>query len=216
MFETAVFPASPLWLLAVGFALGARHALDPDHVVAVTTIVTRERTLSRARMVGAMWGIGHSLTVFLVGGTLALFRVTVPARVGLALEFLVAVMLVVLGVANLMRSKHVKAPSSTRPLAVGFVHGLAGSAAIAVLLSAAAPTLLGAALYLLLFGAGTVAGMMLLTTLIAAPTVLLAGRYAGFGPRLRFVSGVASVVLGLFIAHDVGITDGLFSALPPR
>ena len=212
MFDTA----SPLWLLAVGFALGARHALDPDHVVAVTTIVTRERTLARARMVGAMWGIGHSLTVFLVGGTLALFRVTVPDRVGLALEFLVAIMLVVLGAANLMRTRRPKPPSSARPLAVGFIHGLAGSAAIAVLLSAAAPTLLAAALYLLLFGAGTVAGMMLLTTMIAAPTVLLAGRYAGFGPRLRFASGVASVVLGLIIAHDVGITDGLFTTLPPR
>ena len=213
MFDTA---ASPFWLLLVGFALGARHALDPDHVVAVTTIVTRERTLARARMVGAVWGIGHSLTVFLVGGTLALFRVAVPARVGLALEFVVAIMLVVLGVANLMRTKNAKPPSTARPLAVGFVHGLAGSAAIAVLLSAAAPTLLSAALYLLLFGVGTVSGMMLLTTLIAAPTVLLAGRYAGFGPRLRFASGVASVALGLFIAHDVGITDGLFSALPPR
>lgn len=208
--------ASPLWLLVVGFALGARHALDPDHVVAVTTIMTRERTLGRARMVGAMWGIGHSLTVFLVGGTLALFRVSVPTRVGLALEFAVAVMLVVLGVANLVRTKQTEPPSSARPLAVGFVHGLAGSAAIAVLLSAAAPTLLAASLYLMLFGAGTVAGMMLLTTLIAAPTLLLAGRYAGFGPRLRFASGVASVVLGLVIAHDVGITDGLFTALAPR
>lgn len=212
--ETAL--AGPAWLLAVGFALGARHAIDPDHVVAVTTILTRERTLARARMVGAMWGIGHSLTVFLAGGALALFRVTVPPRLGLALEFGVAIMLVMLGAANLMRAGRPDSRSCTRPLVVGFVHGLAGSAAIAVLLSAAAPTPVDAALYLLLFGAGTVAGMMLLTTLIAAPAVLLGGRYAGLGPRLRFASGVASVVLGLVIAHDVGITDGLFAPLPPR
>src|SRR5262245_2666937 len=111
-------------ILALGFVLGMRHATDADHVVAVTTIVSDQPSLRRASTVGAMWGLGHGLTVLLVGGAMILFRVAVPPRLGLALEFLVAVMLVVLGVLNLMG--RVSAPSPrARPFIVGLVHGLA-------------------------------------------------------------------------------------------
>src|SRR5919199_6810868 len=92
---------STLSVLALGFVLGMRHATDLDHVIAVTTIVSQQRSVARAAGVGALWGVGHSATILLVGGAIVLFRVAIPPRLGLAMEFAVAVMLVVLGAANL-------------------------------------------------------------------------------------------------------------------
>src|ERR1700757_3704083 len=89
-----------LSIIAVGFFLGMRHATDPDHVIAVTTIVTRQRQLTRAAFTGAFWGVGHTLTIFVVGAMIILFDVVIPTRVGLSMEFSVALMLIVLGAMN--------------------------------------------------------------------------------------------------------------------
>src|SRR5258706_6768823 len=89
-----------LSILALGFFLGMRHATDSDHVVAVTTIVSREKSVLSASLVGALWGLGHTLTILLVGGAIIVFGIVVPARVGLTMEFSVALMLVVLGALN--------------------------------------------------------------------------------------------------------------------
>src|SRR5579864_148558 len=91
-----------LSILAVGFFLGMRHATAPDHVVAVTTIVTRQRQLSRAALTGAFWGIGHTLTILVVGALIILFNVVIPTRVGLSMEFSVALMLIFLGAMNIV------------------------------------------------------------------------------------------------------------------
>src|SRR5437660_7619554 len=88
-------------VLLIGFVLGMRHATDPDHVVAVTTIVSDQPSLWRASSVGALWGIGHSITILLVGGAIIFFKVAIPPRLGLAMEFAVAIMLIVLGAVNL-------------------------------------------------------------------------------------------------------------------
>src|SRR5919206_3544383 len=88
-------------VLALGFILGMRHATDADHVVAVTTIVSQQRSVARAAGLGALWGVGHTATILLVGGAIILFRVIIPPRLGLAMEFAVAVMLVLLGVRSL-------------------------------------------------------------------------------------------------------------------
>src|SRR6266481_250965 len=89
-----------LSIMAVGFFLGMRHATDPDHVIAVTTIVARQRSLTRAALTGAFWGLGHTLTIFVVGAAIILFDVVIPARIGLSMEFSVALMLIFLGVMN--------------------------------------------------------------------------------------------------------------------
>src|SRR5258708_37922402 len=94
--------ASLLSIIALGFFLGMRHATDPDHVIAITTIVSRQRKVSRAALVGAFWGIGHTLTIFVVGTLIILFGVVIPARVGLSMELSVAFMLVILGVMNVV------------------------------------------------------------------------------------------------------------------
>src|ERR1700747_406795 len=92
---------SGLAILAIGFVLGMRHSTDPDHVIAVSTIVSRERSVVKAGLIGILWGIGHTLTILVVGGGIILFGLVIPARLGLALELSVGLMLILLGVLNL-------------------------------------------------------------------------------------------------------------------
>jgi high-affinity nickel-transport protein len=205
-------------VLLLGFLLGMRHATDPDHVVAVTTIVSQQRSLARAARTGVLWGIGHTTTILLAGGTIVLLKVqiaTIPPRVGLSLEFAVAVMLIVLGLLTLAGNERRVADSTARPVTVGFVHGLAGSAAVVTLPSVALiPDPAWAVGYLGVFGVGTIAGMMLITASIAAPTLLAMRRFAGMNHKLRMASGVASIAFGLFLAHRIGFVDGLFTTAP--
>ena len=170
-----------LSVIVLGFLLGMRHATDPDHVVAVTTIVSQQRSLLRAARTGALWGIGHTATILLVGGAIILLKVQlsgIPPRLGLSLEFAVAVMLIVLGLMTLAGDDRRVADSTARPMTVGFVHGLAGSAAVATLPQVALiPNPLWAAGYLAVFGIGTIAGMLLITVSIAAPSLLAVRRF---------------------------------------
>ena len=200
-------------ILLIGFLLGMRHATDADHVVAVTTIVSDQASLVRAAAIGAIWGIGHSITILLVGGVIVVFRVGIPPRLGLAMEFSVALMLIVLGAVNLSGRQVASAGSATRPLVVGFVHGLAGSAFVALLVVAAVPGPWLGLLYLGLFGVGTIAGMGLITAALAMPSALTARRFVHMQKYLRLASGLASVAFGLVLMRN-GIVDGLFSAVP--
>jgi hypothetical protein len=253
-----------LSLLAVGFFLGMRHATDADHVIAVSTIVSRQRSLRGAVWIGALWGLGHTLTVSMVGGAILFFTVVIPPRLGLAMEFVVGIMLVALGLFNLAgfrrlvgdqvapgagaRHAHTHAHGdyahhhphghgaarhghredqtpqawldrrlatlgvyhAVRPVVVGCVHGLAGSAALALILLTAVGDPYWGLAYLIFFGIGTVAGMMLVTLAIAAPFVFSAGRFPGFNSFLRFGTGLVSLLLGLFLMYHIGVVQGLF------
>ena len=207
-----------LGVLVLGFLLGMRHATDPDHVVAVTTIVSQQRSLARAARTGVLWGIGHTATIFLVGGAIIVLKVQldgIPPRIGLSMEFAVAVMLVVLGLLTLAGGERRVVDSTARPITVGFVHGLAGSAAVATLPQVALiPDPRWAAGYLAVFGVGTIAGMLLITVSIAAPSLLATRRFVGMNRALRIASGVVSIAFGLFLAHRIGFVDGLFTATP--
>lgn len=210
-------PMLSVLLVALGtsFVLGMRHATDPDHVVAVTAIATRERSIARAAGTGALWGVGHTLTISAVGGAIVLFKLAVTPRLGLSLELAVAVMLVVLGALNLLDVRAGPATASAaRPLLVGVVHGLAGSAAATLLILPLIPGARWAAVYLIVFGAGTVAGMALMTALIAAPAVYAAARVGRLQRAIRIASGALSVGFGLYLAHRIGFVDGLFTAAP--
>ena len=267
--------AAPLAIALLGLLLGMRHATDPDHVIAVTTILSRERRLVVAARIGVVWGLGHTLTVLLVGAAIIVFKIAIPVRLGLAMEFAVAVVLILLGVgaaASLMRKaatrmraslseqeglvvhahahahggavhlhSHVHVGSheniddamhhdhrisadrlppfaARRPLlrsfAVGLVHGLAGSAAIALLVLSAIPQPLWATLYLVIFCAGTVIGMGLITTAIATPFMVVSRRASWIHQGLVTGSGLLSFGFGLFLAYQIGIVDHLFSAAP--
>lgn len=258
-----------LAILALGFMLGMRHATDPDHVVAVTTIVAGQRNVRSAALIGAAWGVGHTLTILLVGTGIILFKWVIPPRLGLGMELAVAIMLIVLGLANLggmfrwLRRErsaaqqghvhshahnhgdyvhthpHAHAPEAhphtdeatplaridrrlgartpyrlVRPLVVGIVHGLAGSAAVALLVLATIQIPLWSVLYLLIFGIGTIAGMMVITAAISVPFALGSGQLTRLQHSLRLASGLISLGFGLVVAYQIGIVQGLFGANP--
>ena len=237
---------SLLAILALGFFLGMRHATDADHVVAVTTIVSRERSPWSALRVGALWGLGHSATIVAVGGAIILFGLVIPPRIGLSMEFSVAIMLIVLGAMNLSgamkriadvahghshdgaqplessRTSGSIAPEDTsrgffhrlRPLIVGFVHGLAGSAAVALLVLTTIKDATWAILYLAIFGGGTVLGMMVLTLAMAGPLALASRMFGSFEKKLAGATGLLSIAFGVFLAYQIGFVDGLFTDTP--
>lgn len=203
-----------LTAIALGALLGLRHATDADHVVAVTAIVARERKLARAAWVGALWGIGHTLTLLVVGGAIVAFRLVIPPRLGLGLEFAVALMLILLGYANLRRREGATERPAAQPLLVGLVHGLAGSAAVALLVLATIRGTLPALAYLLVFGLGTVAGMVAVTVLLAAPALYVGRRVERLHSGIRVAAGVLSIAFGVLLARELIVEGGLFSAVP--
>jgi high-affinity nickel permease len=227
-------------IVTLGFLLGMRHATDADHVVAVAAIVSREHTMKVAARIGAWWGLGHSLTIVLVGAPIILLNWVVPPRVGLAMELSVGLMLVVLGAVNVTGIVHtLEQPAShqreneiragaplhhafdrppafqrVRPILVGIVHGLAGSAAVALLVLTTIREPLRAVVYLVVFGVGTVAGMVVVTTAIALPFASATGAADRAHRRLQLVTGLLSVAFGCFIAYKIGIVGGVFGAEP--
>jgi high-affinity nickel-transport protein len=190
--------------MMLGLLLGMRHALDADHVVAVATIVSRERSILGAARVGALWGLGHSATILAIGGALLTLRVGVPERVALAAELGVALMLVTLGVRSIRTASAPQPGSERSSFVVGIVHGVAGSAALTLLVLSAVPGTVAGFAYLGAFGIGTIAGMIGVTTAIGTPMLFAATRVAAAGRYLRLAAGVACAVFGLALAHDVG------------
>jgi high-affinity nickel-transport protein len=240
-------------IAALGFFLGIRHATDPDHVIAVSTIVSRERRIRTAALIGVLWGVGHTLTILVAGGGIVLFGVVIPPRVGLTMEFSVALMLILLGGTSVIRmlwaaghphvhgdyvhahphgherDQHGHGEQETplarldwrfgflglyhalRPFVVGVVHGLAGSAAVALLVVATIHDPVLSLAYLLVFGLGTIAGMMLITVAIALPFAYTARRLLGVNRSLVLAAGLLSVGFGLFLTYRIGVVDGLFT-----
>ncbi len=246
-----------LSVIAIGFVLGVSHATDADHIIAVTTIVNRKRDLRHAALTGVAWGVGHTLTILVVGSAVILFGVVIPEYVQVSMELSVSAMLILLGIfslAGFLRSlprassidaqgagyvhshhhrhgdyihnhphghepeRHTHPEGGTplgvldrrlgglglyrhmRPLVVGVVHGLAGSAAVALLILTTIPNSSWGIAYLLVFGLGTVTGMTLFTVSIASASNLLKNRYQGFSHWIGFSSGLVSIVFGVFMA----------------
>lgn len=255
-----------LTIVAVGFFLGMRHATDPDHVIAVSTIVSREHSIRSAMLIGGFWGLGHTLTILGVGSVIVLFNIVIPPRLGLSMELCVGLMLMLLGVLNLSGftrffaakgagtsfhshphshgeyvhthphqhepELHSHSPEetpvasldrifgrlslyrATRPLVIGIVHGLAGSAAIALLVLATIRNSLWAIAYLLVFGIGTIAGMVLITIAIGSTVTYSQQRFKRFSRGLATASGVLSLGFGLFLVYQIGFVNGLFTSHP--
>jgi ABC-type nickel/cobalt efflux system permease component RcnA len=260
-----------LSITVLGFFLGMRHATDPDHVIAITTILARHRTTGGAALIGALWGVGHTLTIMVVGAGIILLGWVIPPRVGLSLELSVGVMLIILGILSLSGvlqrvtegvtsgghghstvhahphqhgdyvhshlhghdpESHPHTPEQTplarldrwlgglglyqlvRPLVIGVVHGLAGSAAVALLVLTTIGDSGWAVVYLMVFGLGTIMGMMLITAVIAWPFAYTQGRFLRFHRGLRLASGILSLGIGLALAYQIGVVEGLFGSVP--
>lgn len=204
-----------LFAFVTSLLLGMRHATDPDHIVAVSTIVSREQSMSRASSIGVLWGAGHTLTIFIVGGMIIAFKLAFTPTIGLSLELVVALMLILLGTLNVLGVNTGTAiMNAVRPFMVGVVHGLAGSAAATLLILPLIDDARWAVLYLLVFGAGTIAGMAVMTLAIAAPAALASTRVAGLQRSLRFASGAVSLCFGVYLSWHIGYVDGLLTGQP--
>lgn len=231
---------TPLFVtLGLGFLLGVKHALEADHLVAVTAIVGRHRSLWRSSIVGAYWGLGHTASLLLASlGVLALKR-TIPPRVALGLELGVGVMLVLLGADLLRRISggglrlhshehdghshlhvHAEGPVEPaahhhaigrRPFLIGLVHGLAGSAALTLFVLTTLPSLWAGLFYVAVFGAGTVAGMLVMSAVVGLPFALAARTASGLSARIQGLAAVGSIGFGVWYSWSVLARGGLFS-----
>ena len=195
--------------MGLGFVLGLRHALDADHVAAVATLLRREQGVAKAMGVGALWGVGHTASLVAFGALLVLWRSPWMARIESVGEALVCVMLLVLGALGVVRWRsardEVNASTSVpksrrRAFAIGAVHGLAGTAATALLAASAAGGAPVTMLFLLLFGVGTVIGMGVMTAVMGAGLRHTARRSMGAYRAVLFLSSALSVAVGVAMA----------------
>jgi ABC-type nickel/cobalt efflux system permease component RcnA len=231
-----------LTVFGIGFILGLRHAFDPDHFVAVSTIASRTGNLVKAAASGLYWGIGHTLTLFIVGMLFISFKATVPETLALSMEMVVGIMLVILGwttFRNFQKKKihvHVHQHEEGEPhthfhsheetarhdhthvkklgqksLIVGMIHGLAGSGALVLLTMSSLHTVTEAAIYIVVFGVGTIIGMLLFATLIGLPFVLLSKYSVHLEKKLGMLAGIVSIVFGVYFMYEIAFVEGLFS-----
>ncbi|WP_226658901.1 sulfite exporter TauE/SafE family protein [Guptibacillus hwajinpoensis] len=196
-------------VLFLGLILGIKHSIEPDHVIAVSTIASETKKWWRSSLAGVFWGIGHTMTLFIVGMIVILMKGEIPEAWAVAMEFLVGVMLVYLGFKSvLMIRKHTERHEKNRhapfikSTAIGFVHGLAGSAAMVLLTMSSVTTIGEGALYMLVFGAGTVIGMLGFTTIIGIPFVLSKNKVK-INNNLTRLTGVVSMLFGVYYMYSV-------------
>jgi len=235
--------------LGLGFALGLKHATEADHLVAVTTIVSEQRSVWRSGLVGALWGVGHTASLLVAGLLVIVLGLAIPNPVAGILEFAVALMIIFLGsrilyltlrhrehvhvhthsheghahihfhfhddryahkISNQAKDNaehHPRRMSGWRPLIVGMVHGLAGSAVLTLLVLTEVvrdgSRFRGMA-YLLFFGVGSIGGMLLMSTLISLPIILTARRFERIETPMRLVVSISSIAFGIYYAWLTG------------
>jgi ABC-type nickel/cobalt efflux system permease component RcnA len=217
--------------LGLGFLLGVRHALDADHVAAVATFVTQDRSVLRSCLRGTFWGVGHTTALLAAGVAVVAFKLQISPTLERGLERVVAIILVGLGAHVLVRTlslvslhRHEHAHGGAlhrhlhvhlgdidehrhphlwrdapRPLLMGLLHGLAGSGALVVLVLTTMPSPAAAVVYILVFGVGSTAGMLLLSGLIGVPFALTAGGSRALGIALQLVVGACSILVGVLM-----------------
>ena len=217
-------------VLLIGFVLGLQHAVEADHLAAVSTIVSEKKNLFTASIVGGMWGVGHTISLFAVGVVVIFLKLQISESTEAKLEAVVGGMLVLLGLNALRKlfkhdTVHVHTHEhgerehvhlhvhggaaekshhrfTVRSVVIGMVHGLAGSAALMLLVlpSIDSPTL--ALLYILIFGVGSIGGMMAMSFLIGLPFHFTANRFEILNKGIRLVAGVFSLALGSWIVYE--------------
>jgi ABC-type nickel/cobalt efflux system permease component RcnA len=248
--EESVVSVSGFVLLGLGLIFGLKHATEVDHVVAVSTIVSEHRNVLRSALVGGLWGLGHTVSLVVVGVLVLVFRVAIPPGVAVWLEFGVALMIIVLGVLAVVRvlrkradvhlhrhshdgqshvhihfhehgtehntetasrpemsvkpqsHSHAISQVGLKPLLVGAMHGLAGSAALTLLVLTQIRSVSLGLLYLALFGFGSTIGMLLMSGLIGLPFALSARRLSSFNYVLQTAAGCVSIAFGVWYAYE--------------
>lgn len=232
--------------LGLGFVLGLKHATEADHLMAVTTIVSEQRSIWRSALVGTLWGVGHTASLLLAGALVVSLRLVIPERVAAGLELGVAVMIMLLGgrvLYLLLRNRrephihphahgdvihshlhfhdsgdahpvtvsgshqhHTLARVGWRPIIVGMIHGLAGSATLTLLVLTEimrGGSALKGILYLLVFGLGSLGGMLAMSAVVSLPFVLTARRFERGHKPIQWIAGCASILFGLYYAGEI-------------
>jgi len=246
MFEN-ILTTHAMTVLGLGFTLGLRHALDTDHLVAISTLVSDRKGMLKTSFMGTMWGIGHTIALLTVGCAVLVFDITIPPGIADLMELAVAIMLIVLGVRLLRKligggrvhmhvhshdgyrhvhphvhespeervihSHHVTRwwlphgllsliRSNTRPLVVGLIHGLAGSAALMLVVLTTIQSLSLGISYIIVFGVGSIGGMTLMSATLSLPFTLTS-RFENVHTRLRWAAGTLSIVFGVFLGGSI-------------
>lgn len=229
-----------LTIMGLGFVLGLRHALDADHIVAVSTVLAERPSLRASGAVGLFWGLGHTLMLLLVGVCVLALRVSIPEYLAATFEFLVGVMLIVLGVTlarrlyreewhvhphehggrrHLHLHRHTLHQDHThghwfqqarRPLLIGMAHGLAGSAALLLIVIAGAGTFVQGVGYIVVFGIGSIAGMVAVGTAISLPFVLSRSVGRGAFIAVHGLASLSSIGLGLLMMWRLSLGESGF------
>lgn len=218
-------------LFGTGFALGLRHALDADHVAAVATLVTRTKCWRTSSALGLWWGVGHTVALLTVGLLILLLKLSIPPRFTLAFEFGVGVILIGFGFNVLLRQlrhRH-RRPTTPTPLghsslhavpgrpvrsnglksmATGVVHGLAGSAALTLLVLTTVPSTLLGMLYILIFGLGSILSMLIVSTFLSLP-FLMTRRHPASHAIVTVTTGLLSLALGSAMVSSIAFTGRL-------
>ena len=229
-------------LLGLGLILGLRHALDPDHIAAVSTIVSESRSVRRSSLIGTCWGLGHTMSLLVAGVLVIALKIQISDRLALWMEFAVALMLILLGLKAVLKPlrgwrihvhqhahggsshshAHLHRPSEehahqhrhlirsgARPFLVGMVHGMAGSAALMILVLATIPSALAGLIYIAVFGLGSVGGMLIMSSLISLPFILTRQRFNVLSQGLQVAVGLFSLGFGLFLSWQYGFHEHL-------
>jgi MFS family permease len=229
---------SILSTLALGLVLGLKHALDADHLAAVSTMATERRGLLASSLIGALWGLGHTISLMLAGVLVIVFHFEIGERGSETLELCVGFMLIGLGVNSLRKlARRKKSPPhgdehrgdwhwhphidqkaqegvpnthhgprfAARPLLVGMVHGLAGSAALTLLVFAAIPSPALGLFYIAIFGIGSIGGMAIMSALFSLPAKLTPVPFVRASIVVRGLAGSFSVCFGVFMVYDMAL-----------
>lgn len=221
---------SVISVLFIGFVLGLTHAVEADHLAAVSTIVSEKKNLLTASIIGGFWGLGHTISLFLVGTLVIFLKLQISETIEARLEAIVGGMLVLLGLNALRKiftAKEIHAHTHThgghahthihlhkdekekshhrfspRSVVIGMVHGLAGSAGLMLLVVPTISSPVVALSYILVFGVGSIAGMMMMSFLIGLPFHFTVNKFAFLNKGIRFCAGVFSFGLGAFIIYE--------------
>jgi ABC-type nickel/cobalt efflux system permease component RcnA len=231
---------STLGVLLIGLGIGLRHALDADHLAAVSTIVSERRRWFSSLLIGGLWGVGHTASLLLAGVAVILMRFEIE-RYEKALEFCVALMLIGLGANSIYKlarggrlhfhehahagrvhihphihdgkpepeHSHHGLKLGARPLLIGMLHGLAGSAALMLAVLATIKSTALAFAYIIIFGVGSIGGMMVMGLIMSLPVHLTAERFTKTNLAMRALAGCFSLGFGLFMIYEIGFVEGL-------
>ena len=220
-------------MLGLGFLLGVEHAFEPDHIVAISSLISKEKNLKKTTILGAIWGVGHTTTLFLAGIIILTLKITIPETIALSLEFLVGLVNIFLGfyvirdiieknkhihkhTHNGRTHTHIHSNKGTdqhthyhQSFSVGLIHGLAGSAALMLLILSTFNSLIIGIIYILLFGIGSMVGMAIVGGLISIPFIYSSKKSRSINTVIQYGTGMISIGFGSYLLFKIGYLEGL-------